>query len=78
MRIVDADALESRDDAIEFGNALNRTDAHPIHSAARNFIVAYEYFAIAATAQFFQEPVGVLRIAESARLNKECAGDRNG
>jgi len=35
MRIVDANALERRDDAIEFGNAFDGTDAHPVHSAAR-------------------------------------------
>ena len=53
MNVVDADALESRDDAIEFGHARNGTDAYSVHPAARNFIIAYEYLAIAAAAQFF-------------------------
>src|SRR6202021_2104926 len=77
MRVIDACTLESRDDAIEFGNAWNRTDAHPIHSAARDVIVAYEYFAIAAAAQFLHEPLGVVRIAEGPCLNKERTGHRN-
>src|SRR5580692_950469 len=77
MRIIDARTLESRDDAIEFGNVWNRSDAHPVHSAARDVIVAYEYFAIAAAAQFLHEPLGVVRIAEGPCLNKERTGHRN-
>src|ERR1700742_569705 len=78
MRIINANALESRDDTIEFGNVRNRTDAHPVHSAARDFIVAYEYFAIAAAAQFFHEPLGILRIAEGPRLDKQSTGNGDG
>ena len=77
MRVADADALERRDDAIEFSHIRTRSDAHPVHPAPRNFIVAYEHFAIAAAAQFFHETLGVLRIAEGACLDKERAGDGN-
>ena len=77
MSIVHADALESRDNAIEFGHTRNRTDAYSVHSAARNFVIAYEYLAITAAAQFLHQPLGVLRIAESACLNEERAGNGN-
>ena len=77
MRVVDTRSLESRDDAIEFDNAWNGADAHSVHSAARDFIVAYEYLAITAAAQFFHEPLGVLRIAERACLNEKCTRDGN-
>jgi len=74
MSIIDADAAQRSDDAIELSDAGHGTDADSIHPAARNFIVAYEYLAVAAAAQFFHQPFGVLRIAECAGLNEERCG----
>ena len=36
MRIIDADALERSDDAIELRDVRHGTDAHSIHAAARD------------------------------------------
>src|SRR5882757_4997677 len=71
MSIMDAGARQRCDDAIVFSDVGYGTDAHSIHSAARDFIVAHEYLAVAAPAQFLHQPLGVLGIAECAGLNEK-------
>ena len=46
MSVIDAGALQRRDDAIVFSDVRHRTDTHAIHPATRDFIVADEYLAI--------------------------------
>jgi hypothetical protein len=69
MRIVNANAFKGRDDTIELSDVGHGPDAHSIHSSARNFIIAYEHFAVAAAAQSFHQAFGIPRIAECSRLN---------
>ena len=78
MSIGDADALQRRDDAIEFGDGGHGPDTHSIHPAAGDFIVAHEYLAVTAAAQLIHQVFGVLWIAECAGLYEQVAGDRGG
>src|ERR1700723_1212867 len=76
--IVDAGALQRRDDAIELSDIRHRTDPHAIHPAARDFIVADEDLAVGAAAQPLHQALGVFWIAECAGLYEQAAGSRDG
>ena len=70
MRVADAGALECGDDSVEFGDVGHRSYAYSIHSAARDLIVAHEYLAVAAAAQFFREAFRIGGIGERAGLDE--------
>ena len=71
MRIVDAGPLERGDHAVEVRDVGHGADAHSIHSAARDHIVAHEDFAQAAAAQFFRQAFGVRGVGEGAGLDEQ-------
>ena len=62
MSIVDSRSLQCRDHAIELRDIGHRSDPYPVHSAARNLIVANEHLAVAAAAQLISEALRIRRV----------------
>jgi hypothetical protein len=71
MRIVDAGPLQRGDHAVELRDAGYGSDAYPVHSTARDLIVAHDDLAVAAAAQFLRQAFRVRRIGERAGLHEQ-------
>ena len=62
MSVVDSRSLQCRDQAIELRDIGYRSDPYPVHSAARDLIVAHEDLAVAAAAQPISEVSRIRRV----------------
>src|SRR5882762_7190031 len=74
MCIVDAGPLQRGDHAVELRDAGHGPDAYPIHSAARDLIVAHGDLAIAAAAQFLRQAFRICGVGERAGLYEQRGG----
>jgi hypothetical protein len=71
VRVIDAGPLQRGDHAVELGDIGHRPDAHPVHSATRDLIVAHEYLTVAAAAQFLSQAFRVGGVGERAGLYEQ-------
>ena len=62
MRVVDSRSLQRGDQTIELRDVGHRSDPYPVHSAARDLIVAHEDLAVAAAAQLISEALRIRRV----------------
>ena len=74
MCVMDAVTFQRGDDAIVFSHVRHRSNAHAIHPAAGDLIVAHEHLAVGAALESVREPLRVGGVAECACLYVErCA-----
>ena len=76
--IIDTNPFQRGDHAVELSDIGHGSDAYPIHSAPGDLIVAHEYLAVTAAAQFLRQPFGIRGVGERAGLHEQREAGRRG